>query len=119
MIVHKNFSRRRYLGVMAAADVMVGNSSSGVLEAPSLDLPVVDIGPRERRRQRAPSTKNVDHDLEEIREAVKVALYDEERRQEARECENPYDYGGAGERIAACLSEVTIDRDLMRKNITY
>lgn len=119
MLIYKNLSRRRYLGVMAAADVMVGNSSSGVLEAPSLDLPVVDIGPRERRRQRAPSTKNVHHDLEEIREAVKVALFDKERQKEAKECENPYDYGGAGERIATYLSEVTIGEELLRKNITY
>ena len=119
MIVNKNFSRRRYLGVMAAADVMVGNSSSGIIEAPSLNLPVVDIGPRERRRQRAPSTKSVDHELSEIREAVKTALHDKKRRQEAKECENPYNYAGAGERIAACLSEVTNDENLMRKNITY
>jgi UDP-N-acetylglucosamine 2-epimerase (non-hydrolysing)/GDP/UDP-N,N'-diacetylbacillosamine 2-epimerase (hydrolysing) len=119
MLVYKNFSRNRYLGLMAAAEVMVGNSSSGIIEAPSLDLPVVDIGPRERRRQRAPSTKSVNHNLNEIRKAVETALYNEERRREAKECENPYDYGGAGERIAATLSEVTINEDLMRKNITY
>ena len=119
MVVYKNLSRRRYLGLMAAADAMVGNSSSGVIEAPSLNLPVVDIGPRERRRQRAPSTKSVSHDIDEIREAVRVALRDQSRRQEAKSCENPYNYGGAGERIATHLSEMIIDENLMQKNITY
>ena len=46
MLVFKNLSRSRYLGLMDATDVMVGNSSSGIIEAPSLDLPVVDIGLR-------------------------------------------------------------------------
>lgn len=119
MLVFKNLSRSRYLGLMDTADVMVGNSSSGIIEAPSLDLPVVDIGLRERRRQRASSTKSVDHNREEIRQAVETGLYDEKRQQEAKSCENPYDYGGAGDRIAEFLSEVTIDDRLMRKNITY
>jgi len=119
LLVYKNLPRRRYLGLMEAADVMVGNSSSGIIEGPSLNLPVVDIGPRERRRQRAPSTKSVDHDCEQIREAVREALYDDSRRREARECSNPYDYGGAGERIAERLASVSLDEELMRKNITY
>jgi UDP-N-acetylglucosamine 2-epimerase (non-hydrolysing)/GDP/UDP-N,N'-diacetylbacillosamine 2-epimerase (hydrolysing) len=119
MLVFKNLSRSRYLGLMDAADVMLGNSSSGIIEAPSLDLPVVDIGLRERRRQRAPSTKSVDHDCQEIRQAVETGLYDEKRKQEAKLCENPYDYGGAGDRIAELLSNVTINNCLMQKNITY
>ncbi|GAB6862945.1 UDP-N-acetylglucosamine 2-epimerase [Haloplanus litoreus] len=119
ILVFKNLSRSRYLGLMDAADVMVGNSSSGIIEAPSFDLPAVDIGLREQRRQRAPSTKSVDHDREEIRRAVEAELYDEERKQEAKSCENPYDYGGAGEQIAEFLADVTIDDRLLRKNITY
>ena len=115
----RNLSREKYLGLMDAADVMVGNSSSGIIEATSFDLPVVDIGPREARRQRAENVVSVPHETEAIREAVTDGLYDENLRETARDSENPYDYGGAGERIAEFLAEIPIDENLLRKNITY
>ncbi len=119
LIVRKNLPRKRYLGLMEAADVMVGNSSSGIIEAPSFDLPVVDIGPREERRQRAENTVSVPHETEAIRAAVEDGLYDDDTKRRARECTNPYDYGGAGERIADHLAEVPLGEELLRKDITY
>lgn len=49
----QSLPRREYLGLTAAADVMVGNSSSGIIEAPSFDFPVVYIRPRQSSRERA------------------------------------------------------------------
>lgn len=119
LIVHKNLPRNKYLGLMEAADVMVGNSSSGIIESPSFNLPVVDIGPREERRQRAENTISVAHEVNAIRNSVERGLYDENMMVRAIECENPYDYGGAGKRIAAFLADVSLDERLLRKNITY
>jgi len=119
LISFRNLPREKYLGLMDAADVMVGNSSSGIIEATSFDLPVVDIGPREERRQRAENVVSVPHETKAVREAVEDGLYDEDFRETARVSENPYDYGGAGERIAEFLAEVSIDESLLRKNITY
>jgi UDP-N-acetylglucosamine 2-epimerase (non-hydrolysing)/GDP/UDP-N,N'-diacetylbacillosamine 2-epimerase (hydrolysing) len=119
LISFRNLPREKYLGLMDAADVMVGNSSSGIIEATSFDLPVVDIGPREARRQRAENVVSVPHETEAILEAVEDGLYDEDFRETARVSENPYDYGGAGERIANFLTEVSINENLLRKNITY
>ncbi|MFC7079063.1 UDP-N-acetylglucosamine 2-epimerase [Halorussus caseinilyticus] len=111
--------RADYLGLMAAADAMVGNSSSGVIEAPSFDLPVVDVGPRQEGRERADNTISVPHDRERIREAVERALTDESVRRRAAECENPYDYGGAGERIAERLASVELGENLLRKRLAF
>lgn len=114
-----NLPRADFLGCMAAADVMVGNSSSAIIEAPSFDLPVVDVGPRQEGRERAENTLSVPHDRDAIRDAVRRCLEDEDVRRRAIECENPYDYGGAGERIAERLAELELTQRLIRKQLTY
>jgi UDP-N-acetylglucosamine 2-epimerase (non-hydrolysing)/GDP/UDP-N,N'-diacetylbacillosamine 2-epimerase (hydrolysing) len=98
---------------------MVGNSSSGVIEAPSFGLPVVDVGPRQEGRERAENTLSVPHDAGAIREAIERCLTDGAFRERVRECQNPYDYGGAGERICERLAVVDLDGDLLRKRLTY
>jgi UDP-N-acetylglucosamine 2-epimerase (non-hydrolysing)/GDP/UDP-N,N'-diacetylbacillosamine 2-epimerase (hydrolysing) len=115
----RSLPRREYLGLMAAADAMVGNSSSGIIEAPSFGLPVVDVGPRQEGRERAENTLSVPHETDAIREAVERCLTDDAFRERVRDCENPYDYGGAGERICERLAEVELGEDLLRKRLTY
>lgn len=115
----RSLPRREYLGLMAAADAMVGNSSSGIIEAPSFSLPVVDVGPRQEGRERAENTLSVPHETGAIREAIDRCLTDEAFRERVRDCENPYDYGGAGERICERLAEVELGEDLLRKRLTY
>jgi UDP-N-acetylglucosamine 2-epimerase (non-hydrolysing)/GDP/UDP-N,N'-diacetylbacillosamine 2-epimerase (hydrolysing) len=115
----KNLPRPHYLALLDAADVLVGNSSSALIEAPSFDLPAVDIGPRQAGRERAPNTLSVDHDEAAIRDAVGRALTDPSVRERAESCSNPYERGGAGERIANCLADVTIDERLLSKTLTY
>jgi UDP-N-acetylglucosamine 2-epimerase (non-hydrolysing)/GDP/UDP-N,N'-diacetylbacillosamine 2-epimerase (hydrolysing) len=111
--------RAAYLGLMAAADVMVGNSSSGVIEAASLDLPVVDVGPRQEGRERAAHTLRVPHERAAIRSAVERCLTDEAFRRQVADCENPYDRGGAGENVADRLATADLDDRLLRKRLTY
>lgn len=111
----QSLPRERYLGVMAGADVMVGNSSSGIIEAPSFELPVVDIGPRQEARERADNVVTADHDAASIRAAVRRCLDDEAVRNRVRACDNPYSRGGAGDQIATRLAEISLDDRLFRK----
>jgi len=115
----RSLPRQEYLGVMAAADAMVGNSSSGIIEAPSFGLPVVDVGPRQEGRERSDNTLSVPHDSAAIREAIDRCLTDSALRERAETAENPYDYGGAGERICERLATVELDDSLLRKRLTY
>lgn len=115
----ESLPRDRYLGVMAAADVMVGNSSSGIIEAPSFGLPVVNVGPRQEAREHADNLVQVPHETNEIRDAIVRCLDDEDVKERARACENPYEMGGAGERIAARLEEIRLDDDLLRKRLDF
>jgi GDP/UDP-N,N'-diacetylbacillosamine 2-epimerase (hydrolysing) len=108
-----------FLGLMKVASVMVGNSSSGIIEAPPFGLPVVNIGTRQAGRQRAENVIDVDYDKEEIKRAVQKALCDEEFREKVKRSKNFYGDGKAGKRIAKILSEIKIDKKLLEKRMTY
>lgn len=115
----KSIAHEEYLGLMKLASVMVGNSSSGIIEAPSFGLPVVNIGTRQMGRQRAENIIDVDYDDEEIKKAIQKTLFDEKFREKARNCKNFYGDGKAGRRIANILDEIEIDKRLLEKRMTY
>ena len=115
----RSLPRDAFLGMLAAADAMIGNSSSGIIEAPSFGLPVVDVGPRQEGRERADNVLSAPHETAAIRGAIERCLADEEVRERAAACENPYDYGGAGERIVERLATVDLGENLLRKRLTY
>lgn len=118
LILHRNLPREDYLALLSRATFMIGNSSSGIIEAASFQLPVVNIGSRERGREKANNVIDVDHDVEAIRRAIAHAT-SSQFRASLKHLKNPYGDGKAGERIANRLSEVTIDRKLLQKRLTY
>jgi UDP-hydrolysing UDP-N-acetyl-D-glucosamine 2-epimerase len=116
--VERNIPRREFAGLLRHASVMVGNSSSGVIEAPSFGLPAVNIGRRQEGRVQAANVINVDHDKDRIRDAVRLALSDEFRRG-LKGLQNPYGDGRASERIVEILADVPIDERLLYKRLAY
>jgi UDP-N-acetylglucosamine 2-epimerase (non-hydrolysing)/GDP/UDP-N,N'-diacetylbacillosamine 2-epimerase (hydrolysing) len=115
----QSLPRREYLGLMSVADVIVGNSSSGIIEAPSFGLPTVDIGPRQAGREHTGNALSVSHNETEIKNAINRALTDEDFQKEASRCENPYDSGGAASLIVQQLVDTNINKSLLQKQITY
>ena len=115
----KSLPRREYLSLMKAASVMMGNSSSGIVEAPSFGLPVVNIGIRQEGRERGKNVIDVGHNKQEIIKAIEKALTDKGFLEEVRKCENPYGDGKASQRIAEVLSKIEITPQLFQKRITY
>jgi UDP-N-acetylglucosamine 2-epimerase (non-hydrolysing) len=94
----------RYLSVMAHVDVVVGNSSSGLLEAPAMGKPTLDIGNRQRGRLRAPSVIHCEASQAGIREGLRQALQPEHVQAAAGKI-TPYGSPGAAERIAQVLAK--------------
>lgn len=84
-----SLGQRRYLSVLRYAGAVVGNSSSGIVEVPSMHIPTVDIGSRQRARIAADSVTHCAADTMSIYRAITFALSDEGRRK-ARETSNPY-----------------------------
>jgi UDP-hydrolysing UDP-N-acetyl-D-glucosamine 2-epimerase len=103
-----------YHALLQEADVMVGNSSSGLIEAPSFALPVVNVGIRQRGRVRAANVIDVGHGREEIAAGIRRAL-EPGFRAGLRGLVNPYGDGHAAPRIARVLREAELGPRLLRK----
>ncbi|MGB5926284.1 MAG: UDP-N-acetylglucosamine 2-epimerase [Dehalococcoidia bacterium] len=115
----KSLPRREYLSLMRGASLMVGNSSSGIIDAPSFGLPVVNVGIRQEGRERGKNVIDVAHKKSDIARALERALSDKKFLIEVKKCENPYGDGKAGPRIARALSQVAITPRLLQKKSTY
>lgn len=116
--VERNVTRELYGGLLRNVSVIVGNSSSGILEAPSFELPAVNVGRRQDGRLRACNVINVSHDEILIIEAVRKAL-EPAFRDSLKGMRNPYGDGHASERIVEVLAKIRIDETLLYKSFSY
>lgn len=107
--------RKTFVNMMRHASVMLGNSSSGILEAPTLGLPVVNVGLRQRGREHAANVDFVDYDLSQVSSAIDRALNDQTYRTLVSKCETPYGNGDTSARIAKVLETTPLDDRLMQK----
>lgn len=112
----KNLGTRAYFSVMAQAGAMVGNSSSGIIEAPSFRLPVVNVGARQEGRVRAANVIDVGHRREDIVRGIRAALEPSFRAR--LDAANPYGIGTAAEHIVDRLATIEITDALLRKTFT-
>ncbi len=116
---YKNITRSEYLGLMNVASVIIGNSSSGIIEAPLFHLPAVDIGTRQRGRDKAENIIYSGYNKKEIKKAIEKAVFDEKFRNKIKRCKNIYGGVNSAEIIANTLAEIKIDQSLLNKQITY
>lgn len=100
-----SLGQRRYLSALKAADAVIGNSSSGLDEAPAFEVPTVNIGDRQRGRLRAISVIDSGESAADIETAINRAL-DPAFRAAATKAEPPYGRGGAAAKIVAVLRAV-------------
>jgi UDP-hydrolysing UDP-N-acetyl-D-glucosamine 2-epimerase len=103
-----------YYTLLGRVAALVGNSSSGIVEAPSFRLPVVDVGSRQRGRVRAANVIQAEPDAAAIGAAIGRACSDEFRAS-LNGLVNPYGDGHAAERIVERLTSVPLDRRLLVK----
>ena len=109
-----NLGTQIYFSLMAQAAAMVGNSSSGIIEAASFELPVVNIGTRQAGRVRARNVIDTGYGRSEITNCLKLAL-DPNFKQSLKGMENPYGNGEAAEKIVSVLKSCPLDDRLMHK----
>jgi UDP-N-acetylglucosamine 2-epimerase (non-hydrolysing)/GDP/UDP-N,N'-diacetylbacillosamine 2-epimerase (hydrolysing) len=105
---------RGYLSLLSHAAAMVGNSSSGILEAASFRLPVVNVGTRQQGRVRGKNVLDVECERADIAAAIRTALSPEFRASLA-DLVNPYGDGHAAARIVERLRSVELGDKLLRK----
>lgn len=107
--VYTNLDAVTYWSLLAHVDAMIGNSSSGIMEAASFGLPVVNVGMRQQGRERARNVIDVPADPGVIADALNQA-FSPGFRESLRGMTNPYGSGTAAKAIARVLAEVPLDR---------
>jgi len=103
-----------YWSLLQHVDLMVGNSSSGIIEAASFALPVVDVGIRQRGRERGRNVLTAEPTVASIMEQIGIARSEEFRRS-IKGMENLYGDGRASERIVAVLASVPLGEEILIK----
>ena len=83
-IFYRNLGKKKYLSVMKYCSVVVGNSSSGLLETPFFKVPAVNIGKRQEGRIRSNNVIDVDYDRQQIEQAIEKAIFDQQFRDTLR-----------------------------------
>ena len=105
-----SLGQQLYLSLMHHADAVVGNSSSGLYEAPSLRKAAVNIGDRQKGRMRASSVLDCAPESDAIERSIHAAL-----QMDCANVENPYGDGYSADRIVAALKSAPEPRQLIRK----
>jgi UDP-hydrolysing UDP-N-acetyl-D-glucosamine 2-epimerase len=110
----ENFGPEGYFSILGEVSAMVGNSSSGLLEAPSFALPVVNIGNRQKGRLRAGNVLDVPFDATQIAKAIRKAV-SPEFRATCRGYEHFFGDGHAAEKIVELILRTSNDVRLLDK----
>ena len=104
----------RYLSAIKHADIVLGNSSSGISEAPSLKKATINIGNRQKGRIKAASIIDTKCDKSKILKAIKKA-YSKDFQAKLKSVKNPYDSGFASKKIIKVLENIKLNGILKKK----
>jgi UDP-hydrolysing UDP-N-acetyl-D-glucosamine 2-epimerase len=111
--LYQSLGSSLYFGALKHVDAVVGNSSSGLYEAPSFGTPTVNVGDRQNGRVRAASVIDCAADPDAILNAIERAL-----RLDCSSVKNPYGDGDAAEKILSVLKELRDPQALLRKKFS-
>jgi len=103
--IFKSIPRNDFLGLMKMASVLAGNSSAGMIEAASFNLPVINIGIRQKGRERGNNVFDIGHDKKTIKKAIEKAV-----KAKSKKYKNPYFVKGTGKKIVDVLKNIKIDK---------
>ena len=103
--IFSNIPHKDYLSLLSVVSVLIGNSSSALIEAPSFGLPVVNIGSRQMGRERSDNVIDAIYDRKNIAECINRAICDKRFIEKVKKCKNPYGDGKASEKIVQILSK--------------
>jgi UDP-hydrolysing UDP-N-acetyl-D-glucosamine 2-epimerase len=112
--LHVNLPHLHYWALLQHACALIGNSSSGIMETPSLALPCVNVGIRQQGRERAANIIDVPADTDAILVGLQRAFSDTFRTS-LRGMRNPYGDGQAGAAIARVLADTPLGQKLLQK----
>ncbi|MNP04327.1 UDP-N,N'-diacetylbacillosamine 2-epimerase (hydrolyzing) [compost metagenome] len=113
-----SFEQLDYLAILKQAKILVGNSSSGIIEAASFRVPVINIGTRQWRRERSANVVDISENENELSRALEHVL-SEEFQQTLSIAGNVYEKKNTSASIVNILKTICNSEELIQKTITY
>ena len=113
----KNLSLSEYKSVLKNCNLLIGNSSSGIHEAATYKVPVINIGSRQNRRLKSKNVIDVNYNSNEISKKIKIVLSTQFRKN-LKNLKNPYGDGNSALRMIKILKNINI-KENTQKTITY
>ena len=113
-----SLGQKRYLSALKYCRIVIGNSSSGIIEAPSFGKPIINIGDRQKGRICADSVINCGYTQQEIQRAMETALT-EEFENKARNCRNPYEKENTAANIISVIKYYLLNDKIKLKKGFY
>ena len=113
-----SLGQKRYLSALKYCRIVIGNSSSGFIEAPSFGKPIINIGDRQKGRICADSVINCGYTQQEIQQAMETALT-EEFENKARNCRNPYEKENTAANIISVIKDYLLNDKIKLKKGFY
>src|SRR5262249_32383121 len=117
--VFQNIADEAFVNLLRGAALLLGNSSLGLLEAPYLGLPVINVGRRQASRHHAQNVFFAPNDRDSILRQLRAVWESDDMRKQARECDNPFGDGHTGQRVAELLAATPIAERLLNKDLSY
>ena len=117
--IFKNIPDAPFINLLRNATALVGNSSMGLLEAPYLKLPVINVGRRQTNRHHAENVFFVPAERGQIANQLRDMMDNPATQETIRNCANPFGDGHTGERVAELLASTPIDAKLLNKDLSY
>ena len=118
-IILKSIERDYFIYLLSKAKILIGNSSSGIIEASSFKLPVINIGNRQRGRLQSSNIVNVTHSERFIFNTILKILKNKKLIKKLKKCRNPYGNGDSSKKIVHILKNIKINKKLLDKENTY
>ena len=111
---YETMGQKKYLSTMQYVDAVLGNSSSGIIEAPSFNIGTINIGDRQQGRIKAKSVIDCDPNEQSIDEAIKL-LYAKNFQEKLKYIKNPYGDGNASNRILETINKIHLPNQLKKE----
>ncbi len=119
IFLHQNIPRAKFLGLLKHTACIVGNSSTGLLEAPTFCVPAVNVGRRQHKRLKGKNVIDIgEFNEKDMATAIRKAISPDFRKK-IKGCENPYGDGYSSVRILDILQSTPINDKLLVKRLTY
>ena len=116
---YENLPFQKYISLLNYSSVIIGNSSSGIMEAPFLQVPSINVGTRQEGRSNTTSIINVKYNKIAIKKAIKKAIEDKKFLKSIKKQKKQHGNGNSSKKIIQILEKLNLEKIPIQKKLAY